>query len=283
MRETDLYAPIKAHLEGQGYTVRAEVEDCDVVACRGDEPPVIVELKLALNLELFLQAIDRQQVTDAVYVAVPDDRRSGKRTTLHRALGDVLQLARRLGLGLIVVGFRARSTKVEVLVDPAPYRPRKAPARRTRLLREFAALQGDFNVGGSRGARVTAYRQDALVCAAFLATEGVRRPAEIRAATGVARAGQIVYVNHYGWFERLGQGAYGVSEAGRAGLVTYGEVVAALRAGAAPCADTIGSNSAESTEPRADMASAKPTRRRASRARSATSKQSKQLDEAQTP
>jgi hypothetical protein len=232
MRETDLYAPIKAYLERQGYAVKAEVGDCDVVACRGDEPPVIVELKLALNLELFLQAIERQQVTDAVYVAVPDDRRAKRRTLLQRSLGDVLRLARLLGLGLIVVAFRARSTKVEVLVDPGPYRPRKAPAKRARLLQEFEALQGDFNVGGSRGARVTAYRQDALACAAYLAGQGVRRPAEIRAATGVARAGQIVYVNHYGWFERVGPGAYSLSEEGRAGLVVYREVVAALAVGA---------------------------------------------------
>lgn len=232
MRETDLYAPIKAYLERQGYTVKAEVGDCDIVACRGDEPPVIVELKVALNLELFLQAIDRQQVTDVVYVAVPDDRRSKRRTLLQRSPGDVLRLARLLGLGLIVVAFRARSTKVEVLVDPGPYRPRKSPAKRAHLLREFEALQGDFNVGGSRGARVTAYRQDALACAAYLAGQGVRRPAEIRAATGVSRAGQIVYVNHYGWFERVGQGAYSLSEEGRAGLVVYREVVAALSVGA---------------------------------------------------
>ena len=32
-RETDLYAPVKAFLEGQGYDVKAEVADCDV--CRG--------------------------------------------------------------------------------------------------------------------------------------------------------------------------------------------------------------------------------------------------------
>lgn len=45
LKETDLYWPIKAFLEDQGYEVKAEVIDCDVVAMRNDEPPLIVELK----------------------------------------------------------------------------------------------------------------------------------------------------------------------------------------------------------------------------------------------
>ena len=40
----DPYAPVKALLEGQGYVVKREVRGCDVLAVRGDEPPVIVEL-----------------------------------------------------------------------------------------------------------------------------------------------------------------------------------------------------------------------------------------------
>ena len=232
MRETDLYSPIKAFLEGQGYTVRSEVDGCDVVACRADEPPVIVELKLSLNLELFLQAIDRQKLTDAVYIAVPDDRRSQRRTALQRSPAEVLRLVRLLGLGLLVVTLRKRSARVDALVDPAPYKPRTVPARRRQLLREFAARTGDHNVGGSRGAVVTAYRQDALACAAFLATAGAKRPVEIKKATGVARAGRIVYDDHYGWFERTDEGTYHLTAAGQAGLERYRDVVAGLAANA---------------------------------------------------
>ena len=110
MRETDLYAPIKAFLEGQGYEVKAEIDGCDVVARREDEPLVVVELKVTLNLELILQAIDRQKASDAVYIAVPDDRRTKSRTLLHRSHKGVLRLVKLLGLGLLVVRFRARST-----------------------------------------------------------------------------------------------------------------------------------------------------------------------------
>jgi len=231
MRETELYAPVKDYLEGQGYEVKAEVDGCDVVARRGDEPLVIVELKVTLNLELFLHGIDRQKVSDAVYVAVPDDRRTKTRTLLHRSQREVLRLVKLLGLGLIVVQFRARSTKVDVLVDPAPYQPRKSTRKQRRLLREFEVLRADYNVGGSRGARVTAYRQDALACVMYLKTEGVKKPAEIRDATGVSRAARIVYDNHYGWFERLGPAKYQVSEKGVAALKEYEAVVSALQAG----------------------------------------------------
>lgn len=53
VRETDLYQPIKQLLEAQGYDVKGEVGDADVVGCRGEEDPVIVELKTGFSLTLF--------------------------------------------------------------------------------------------------------------------------------------------------------------------------------------------------------------------------------------
>ena len=52
MKESDLYLPLKRFLEGQGYEVKGEVLDCDVMAVRGDEEPLLVELKLSLNLSV---------------------------------------------------------------------------------------------------------------------------------------------------------------------------------------------------------------------------------------
>ena len=40
MLESDLYPPVKAYLEAQGYAVKAEIGDCDLLARRADEPPV---------------------------------------------------------------------------------------------------------------------------------------------------------------------------------------------------------------------------------------------------
>ena len=147
MCETDLYAPIKALLEGQGYTVKGEVADADLVACREGDPPVIVELKTGFKLTLFHQAVARQAVSEAVYIAVP----RGASRSFQRSLKDNLGLARRLGLGVITV--RPGDGLVEIHCDPAPYRPRVSGRRKTRLLREFARRSGTRPQADWRGGR----------------------------------------------------------------------------------------------------------------------------------
>lgn len=211
-QEQDLYKPVKALLERQGYTVKGEVGAADVVARRGDEPPVIVELKLRFSLSLFHQAVARLGLSDLVYVAVP--RPTGK--TARRALKDNLNLCRRLGLGLITVRADGRA---EVQCDPGPYAPRKSKPRTARLLREFDRLRGDPNSGGAtRHGIVTGYRQDALRCAAHLAENGASRGREVAAATGVKAATRIMATNHYGWFERVATGVYALTGIGAEGL-----------------------------------------------------------------
>ncbi|WP_037308523.1 DUF2161 domain-containing phosphodiesterase [Ruegeria halocynthiae] len=211
-REQDLYPPIKALLERQGYTVKGEVGAADIVAVRDGDDPVIVELKLGFSLTLFHQAITRLNVTDQVYVGV----RKPKGRTARRALKDNLALCRRLGLGLITV--RADGT-VEVHCDPGSYASRKNKAKAARLLREFDRLQGDPNAGGAtRHGIVTAYRQDALKCAAHLAESGAAKGAEVAKATGVIEATRLMRDNHYGWFEKVAKGIYDLSDAGRDGL-----------------------------------------------------------------
>ncbi|MGB0967438.1 MAG: DUF2161 family putative PD-(D/E)XK-type phosphodiesterase, partial [Halocynthiibacter sp.] len=154
--ETELYAPVKALLETQGYEVKGEIGDADVMACRGEEEPVIVELKTGFSLALFHQGVERLKVTDLVYIAVP--RQTGK--VFQRNLKDNTALCRRLGLGLILV--RLRDGFAEVVLDPAPYKPTKSKQRKQRLLREFQRRVGDPNAGGStRRGLMTAYRQDA--------------------------------------------------------------------------------------------------------------------------
>ena len=214
-RESDLYLPVKSLLERQGYVVKGEVGAADVVACRGDEAPVIIELKLRFSLSLFHQAIARLAMSDDVYVAVP--RPTGK--TARRALKDNLALCRRLGLGLITV---RQDGRAEVQCDPGPYAPRKSKARTARLLREFERLQGDPNAGGAtRHGIVTAYRQDALRCAAYLAEHGPCKGAVVARAVTVAGATRLMADNHYGWFERVSPGIYGLTETGQTGLTHW--------------------------------------------------------------
>ena len=208
--ETDLYPPIKAFLEAQGYEVKSEIGSADVVACRADEDPLVVELKLGFSLALFHQGIARQSVTDWVYVAVA----RGKGRAFQRSLKENTVLARRLGLGLLSV--RLSDGLVEVHVDPGPYQPRQSRARKGALLKEFARRKGDPNTGGqTRRGLVTAYRQDALRLAQCLAAEGPLKGSEVAKATGVARATRMMADNHYGWFHRVEKGVYALTDAGR--------------------------------------------------------------------
>ncbi|MDF0597854.1 DUF2161 domain-containing phosphodiesterase [Psychromarinibacter halotolerans] len=215
MRETDLYPPVKAFLEGQGYEVKGDVAEADVVACRGDAPPVIVELKTSFSLALLHQAVARLSISDTVYVCVP--RKPGM--AFHRALKDNIALCRRLGLGVILV--RLSDGHVEVPCDPGPYAPRKSAKRRDRLLREFARRDGDPSPGGSvRGGVVTAYRQDAMRVAAYLVAHGPSKGAVVAKATGVTRATRIMADDHYGWFERVQTGVYALTKKGAAASET---------------------------------------------------------------
>jgi hypothetical protein len=221
LRESDLYAPVKAYLERQGYEVKAEIGDCDLMARRGDDPPVIVELKLTFSLALVMQGVARQGLFEHVYLAVP----ISKGWTLRYR--DVLALCRRLGLGLLAVG----KTGVEAHLDPGPYAPRLKSKPAARLLREFDRRVGDPNLGGITGTRkMTAYRQDALRCVAFLAA-GACKASIVAKGTGVTRARVLMATNHYGWFDKAeGLGIYQLSPKGQQALAEFTEEIAILRA-----------------------------------------------------
>lgn len=220
-RETDLYPPVKGWLEAMGFEVKGEVASADVVAMRPGEEPVVVELKTGFSLALFHQGIERQAVTDRVYLAVP--RLSGRR--FQSALKSNLGLCRRLGLGLMTV--RLSDGFCEVHVDPGPYRPRKSPAGKGRLLREFARRMGDPNAGGTRGQVMTAYRQDALRCLAVVG-RGAAKASAVASESGVANARRIMSDDHYGWFERTARGVYAATPKGAEALTTHAETLARL-------------------------------------------------------
>lgn len=208
--ESDLYAPVKALLEGQGYVVKGEVRGCDVVAVRGAEPPVVVELKRAFGLGLVLQGVDRLALTDLVYLAVG---------AWPKRMKDVRKLCRRLGLGFIVVA----GTRADIVLDPVPYKPRRNRRKAGRMLGEHARRVGDPNLGGQamRAPLMTAYRQEALRCARLLADRGPMKLADMRKSADVPNAARILQQDVYGWFERLDRGVYGLTPKGQAGLAAF--------------------------------------------------------------
>ncbi|WP_054005784.1 DUF2161 family putative PD-(D/E)XK-type phosphodiesterase [Cypionkella psychrotolerans] len=219
MKEADLYPDLKAYLEAQGYVVKGEVGACDILARRGDEPAVVVEMKLSFSLALVMQGVARQALFDDVYLAVPVTEKGWR-----LRYKDIVALCRRLGLGLLAV----KPGLVEAHLDPGPYSPRKNTLRAGRLLREFERRVGDPNLGGTTGIkRVTAYRQDALRCLLALQA-GAVKPAAIAKVAGVARAGDILRADHYGWFERVSVGIYALTPQGQAAIVSEAAEIARL-------------------------------------------------------
>jgi hypothetical protein len=217
--ETTLYAPVKAFLERQGYTVKGEIWRCDVLAVRGEEPPVVVELKTSMTMELVLQGIDRLAVAETVYLAVPAP--TGSSLVFD---GRFIKLLRRAGLGLLTVqAHRGAQAKVEAVLDPVPYRPRPNKKRTSRLLGEFQRRVGDPNAGGSthRVKLVTAYRQEALRIASILAARGPQKVAVLRADAEAPKAGPMLQDDVYGWFERVERGIYALTPAGQTALMTF--------------------------------------------------------------
>ncbi|MEZ4677111.1 MAG: DUF2161 family putative PD-(D/E)XK-type phosphodiesterase [Caldilineaceae bacterium] len=123
-----------------------------------------------------------------------------------------------------------RRARIEVVIEPAPYQPRKNLKRQKRLQREFAARKGDFNQGGTTGReRMTAYRQ--MPCSAPIIcrqTARVHRPppppsvsiVPVRSSTTMSMAG----LN-----DRPAAATASPRPAGHQALTQYTAVIATLR------------------------------------------------------
>ena len=220
MKESDLYLPLKRFLESQNYEVKGEVQDCDVLAVRGEEVPVVVELKLSFNLNVVLQAVERLSVTSTVYIGIP--RRCG---ILNRRRRQIIKLLRMLGLGLVAVDPDLETGSVEVLLDPGEYKPRKSKRRQERLLGEFMRRVGDPNLGGTekRKGIMTAYRQRSLAISWFLLENGPTKASSVAQTLQEPKARDILYRNVYGWFDRESLGVYKLSPRGKQEIHHWGE------------------------------------------------------------
>ncbi|UCH33822.1 MAG: hypothetical protein JSV65_14825 [Armatimonadota bacterium] len=213
--ETDLYRPIYEHLVAQGYTVRSEVEHCDITATRGDEL-VVVELKRSFGTNLLVQATQRQKVADSVYVALP------RPDEWNQAWGRKLHLLKRLELGLILVSFDSGEPIVEVVFHPVPFDRRQRKSARRAVLQEIESRSGDFNEGGSYRRKIaTAYRENAIHIACCLDVFGPLSPRQLRSLGTGPKTGSILYSDVYGWFDRIGRGLYGLRPQGRTEIGHY--------------------------------------------------------------
>lgn len=220
MKESDLFEPIKRLFEGNGYSVNAEVRDCDVTAVKGDEL-IITELKTNLSVTLLAQGLKRQRCGAEVYVAVPKPKNYSP-----RKLKDVFYVLKKLELGLIFVTFRGDYSFAEFILIPQAYKkPACNTKKRNEILKEIGGRTVDMNIGGVTQKKIaTAYTEKCIHIACILDRYGPLSPKEIRSYGGDEKCGTILRFNAYGWFERIQKGLYGITQKGRIGIMEYPEL-----------------------------------------------------------
>ncbi|MBQ3616095.1 MAG: hypothetical protein II993_08890 [Anaerotignum sp.] len=225
-KETDLYEPIRAFLEEEGYQVQAEVKDCDIAAVK-DGQLVIVELKKAFNLKLVYQGLERQSLTEQVFVAIPRPKK-GQR---EKAWKDMLKLLKRLELGLLTVALDSPLHTVDVVLEPSDSIAWKNRKKREKVQAELEQRQVDGNVGGmTRRKIMTAFREKSIRLACMLEREGQISTASLR-ERGLEDYIGIFVKNYDKWFKRVEKGVYALSEKGREALENedYAKAVAFYR------------------------------------------------------
>ncbi|MFR0823722.1 MAG: DUF2161 family putative PD-(D/E)XK-type phosphodiesterase [Anaerotignum faecicola] len=224
-KETDLYEPIRAFLEEEGYQVQAEVKHCDIAAEKNGRL-VVVELKRAFGLKLVYQGLERQSLTDEVFVAIPRPKKGAR----EKAWQDMLRLLKRLELGLADCCADAVENGGSVLT-PADSMIRKNKRKKEQLQAELEGRQLDANIGGmTRRKIITAYRERVIRLACILEREGEISLAELR-ARGLEELAALLSRNYEKWFVRVEKGVYALSEKGKTELkrADYAKVAAYYR------------------------------------------------------
>ena len=212
-KETDLYEPIRAFLEEEGYQVQAEVKDCDIAAMK-DGQLLIVELKKAFNLKLVYQGLERQSLTDQVFVAIPRPKKGAR----EKAWKDMLKLLKRLELGLLTVALDSPLKTVDVVLEPSDSLAWKNRKKREKLQAELENRQVDGNVGGmTRRKIMTAFREKSIRLACLLEREGQVSTATLR-ERGMEEYLPLLGRNYDKWFGRVEKGVYTLSEKGKEAL-----------------------------------------------------------------
>jgi hypothetical protein len=229
-REEELYAPVKGFFQRQGYVVRGEVSRCDMALVKDNEL-AIVELKKSFNMSLLYQAIDRQKMSNMVYIAIP-------RKVFLKKRGHILHILEKMGIGLLTVAMDSDMRLVEAHLLPNMGKARNN--RRTKaLLAEFNGRTFDGNLGGGTGHKLmTAHRERALHIACALEKAGQAGPAELITTYSCHKnTAHMLPRNLYNWYTKIKNGLYTLSETGRTALASpqYAQVVAYYRKAVESC------------------------------------------------
>lgn len=220
MTESDLYLPVKQLFENMGYSVNAEVKDCDVTAVRDDEL-LVVELKKNLTVHLLAQGLTRQKSGATVYVAVPKPKNYSP-----KKFRETLYVLKKLELGLIFVTLHGELSFAEIIYEPLPFVPvAENRKKRAEILKEINGRTLDTNKGGVTKKKIaTAFCERNIHIACALDCFGDMSPANLAKLTGIEKARTILTMNAFGWFCRVERGVYGITDEGRRGIMDYPEL-----------------------------------------------------------
>jgi len=207
MKEIELYSPIKSYLENEGYTVRGEVKDIDVFGIK-DERTIAIELKTQISLKLIYQGVERQKIADEVYLAIPISAKKSHQDNYRH----FIHLIRRLELGLLVVHGNQVTNEVSAKPFERSKSISKSQKKKRQALKEISLRENDLNEGGTKGKKLTFYKEKVLKVASYLIDHPLSSPKEIKSFTNLMDIPSILQKNYYGWFERVGRGLYQVKD-----------------------------------------------------------------------
>ncbi len=131
VKETNLYLPVCRFFEKEGYVVQAEVNHCDLVAVKENEI-ILVELKGSFCLKLVYQAMERQRISDMVFVAIPRPKTGQK----QKSWKQMIQLLERLDIGLLTVALDSPLQTVETVLLPNKNKVRKNTKKQKKKIKK---------------------------------------------------------------------------------------------------------------------------------------------------
>lgn len=222
--EEDMYEYIKSYFEDLGYKVHGEVKSCDMTATKEDKL-LVFELKKSLSIDLLIQGVKRQKISDLTYICVPKPIRFRYNSKFR----DTIFLLKRLQLGLIFVD--VVKEKMEIMLDPKEFNMVKTikssynKKKRRALEKEMSSRKTSRNKGGSFQKKlVTSYREEALRLLYLCSINNFITPKD-GSAIGILKSQSILHNNHYGWFDRIERGKYSISAKGCADYEEFKEVI----------------------------------------------------------
>lgn len=217
--ESDLFHPLKEYFDKLGFDVHGEVNSCDVIAIK-DTDIIAFELKLKFSLKLVYQCLERKKISNDVY-AVIETPKGGLFSNDSKRM---INLLKRLEIGLFFISFYESGVKVDKILDPVIIPIRKNNRKKNALLKEINNRSGSYNIGGSRGAHISAFKEASMHVAVILSLYGELSAKAIKEIGGPKNTSTILSKNYYNWFSRVRYGVYKLEVKGSDFIKEYSEI-----------------------------------------------------------